>query len=329
MVDHRHDVVERLDAGKRGASSRGPSARRTGRGLARRARRPGRGLARRRWSTIGPTSSSRSTRGSAGGVVAGAIGSTYRPWPREASVVDHRPTSSSRSTSRPWPREASAVVDHRADVVEPLDVQALARRRRSTIGPTSSSRSTRGSAGARRPGPRKASAVDHRPTSSSRSTSRPWPREASAVDHRADVVEPLDVQALARRRRSTIGPTSSSRSTRGPSAGGVVAAGGLDVGALASRGVGGGRPSGRRRRAARRGEARGASSRGPSARRPGARLARRRRSTIGPTSSSGLTSRAGRNLGDQRRGLDGARRAEPLGGRWVKTELTNHLQRNE
>ena len=63
------------------------------------------------------------------------------------------------------------------------------------------------------------------------------------------------------------------RAARRGEAGGVVAAGGLDVGALASRGVGGGRPSGRRR----------------AARRPGRGLARRRRRSTERASSSRST----------------------------------------
>ena len=224
VVDHGADVVEPLDVGQRGGRRRG--------GHRGKARRTGRGLARRRRST-GRTSSSRLTSGR---------------WPREASaVVDLGRASSSRSS--PGPRKASAgrrsgrrrraVLDAAeerggstsrpsqgvggrpsADVVEPLDVQAVASR----------------GVGGRPPGRRR------------RAARRPGPRKASAVDHRADVVEPLDAGAkgggrrrgrrarrrgagLARRRWwSTIGPTSSSRSTRGR---------------------------------------RGASSRGPSARRPG------------------------------------------------------------
>ena len=235
MVD-RADVVEPLDAGKRGGSTSRPS-----RGVG-----GGRPSGRRRRAA---------RRGEARGLDVQAVASRGvggRPSGRRRRAArrgGHRlyvqavAKRGAGSTSRPWPREAS-VVDHRADVVEPLDVQALARRRRSTIGPTSSSRSTRGSAGARRPG---AGLAKRRrwstgPTSSSRAKSRPWPREASAVVDRAGASSSRSTRGsrpgarrpgrgLAWRRRSTIGPTSSSRSTRGPSAAGGERNGGARDGA--------------------------------------------------------------------------------------------------
>ena len=84
---------------------------------------------------------------------------------------------------------------------------------------------------------------------------------------RADVVERFDVA----RRADVVEPLDA-----GAKRGGVVAAGGLDVGALASRGVAG-RPSGRRRRAARRGEARGLDVQAVASRGVGGRPGRRRR----------------------------------------------------